>query len=211
MSDAIERAVSKAKETRKRASKGRASSAKSPAPDAPAASSPKPPADGLPEHYKKARKPSTASLIELQEAFIEALPGVDSMPGRGVDGLIRDHRNYVDDVIDPQTGKPVVHFRWGSDTVPGRREANLAKGFVPAYVKDRKLVPPNTPGAHPVQVAGATLLVRRREVAEAKIQAFERSQKARLKRISKTPEGFRGGAEITDYKVAAEVVGTKED
>lgn len=163
----------------------------------------------LPEHYKKAGEKAETQdrpLIELQEQFIEALPGEDVIPGRGQDYIIRDPRNYVEVPVDPNTGEPLVDFRFGSDSIPGRREKNLSKGYVPAYVKDRKLVPPGTPGSRTVQVGGATLLVRRMDVAKKARRVMEDTLKEKLASYQRSEVAGRSGIEITEEKSRSQVV-----
>lgn len=137
----------------------------------------------LPEHYAQAKKPprEERSDIDLTEQFVELLPGRSTVAGRNSSGVVRDHRDYVDEPFDAD-GKPRLDFRFCSNDKRRAQSRNENKGFLPVFEKDRKIVPPGTPGAKPVVVAGAKLCARKREVAEMKRAAFAE----RISRISRT-------------------------
>jgi len=171
----------------------------------------------LPSHYQREDLKSSASDYELTETFVSSLPDADSIPGRGLSGLVRDHRDYIDEPVDESTGEPLLDFRWGSDTIPGRRERNIGKGYVPCPVKGRKPVPPGTAGAKNVTVAGATLLVRRADVAKLKRtqlndQARYMARKSQENLNEQLSQGVREGLiEVTDSEKKREFVSADKE
>ena len=193
----------------------KAKSASTPAPaDDPVADS------ALPAAYaSKSTKPSTSALddIDLTETFIESLPGKDSIPGLGLSGQARDHRDYVD-VPKDEDGNDLLDFRFCDKRRAGRAERNLAKGFVPLWVKDRQPVPAGTPGAAPVTVGGADLLVRRASVAKARRKDHDARALALVRKERERPDSSdivaqsRGTVEVTkETKAQSHVIqpGTK--
>lgn len=142
------------------------------------------PTPNLPAAYQdpKPHDESSDSGINLTEMFIDALPSPEDIREMTHSGQVRDHRDHVDEPFDAD-GNPLLDFRWGALSVPGRPEMNRAKGFVPCWVDENKnVVPPGTKGAREVVQAGATLLVRRQDVAEMKRKGQEDMTKALLRR-----------------------------
>lgn len=146
----------------------------------------------LPTAY--ATKPTTQpededeglSDISLIETFYEMLADRNTIPGVGESRQIRDHRNHVDEIVGAD-GNPLFDYRFCSHAFPNRKERAVSKGFQPLWVKDRKPVPPGTPGAERVTVAGADLLVRRADLARDRRVAHDKEALARTRKTRETP------------------------
>jgi len=168
----------------------------------------------VPSAYKNVKPydEKNDSGIDPTQLFIDALPDPETVRRSKSSGLVRDHSDLVN-VPKDANGKPLINLRWGALSIPGRREANFRKGFVPCYVdEDKNPVAPGTPGATKVIRAGATLLVRRQDVADMRLNQHEERTKQFLhrKKEASAEELARSGVvDITEDKSEVMEFGSK--
>ena len=102
-------------------------------------------------------------------------------PGKGIDGMILNHRNFVKDIPKDDKGNDLHEYRFGSKRA-GCPERNSARGYTQALINNKGQLDPN---GTPVQVAGMTLLVRKKEHGDASRARHEAEVARTAKRTRK--------------------------
>lgn len=99
---------------------------------------------------------------EVGESFFSK-HGAGFDPGKGPDGMILNHRNFVKDIPKNERGEDLHEYRFGSGRA-GCPERNHSRGFTQALINEKGHLDPN---GTPVKVGGMTLLVRKKEHGDA--------------------------------------------
>ena len=158
----------------------------------------------VPESVHAPKKKNQGSIEVKESFFSKHSAGFD--PGKARNGMILDHRNYVNEDVD-RDGTP-VEFRFGSYR-PGFIDRNKNRGYVPARVDKEGNLSPN---GELVDVAGMKLLVRKKEhgdILRQRHQAqVERStRKKKQEAQTQTQEELKSLAKklgVSDHFIARE-------
>lgn len=126
--------------------------------------------------YEEKENKAEPSGWSVGESFF-AKHGSGFDPGKGPDGFILNHRNFVKDIPVDDQGNDLHEYRFGSGR-PGCPERNNARGYTQALINDKGQLDPN---GTPVKVGGMTLLVRKKEHGDAS-RARHKSEVARTER-----------------------------